>query len=296
MHYTFVFIGAIVISPIVATLGHLVIGLSGNTILADYEIASFFLSPAGLFGTLTLFIVVIILELFKLSALITVLDRHEPPFLAARNAIYTTFRITTRLGGFAWKLVQKILIAMIPGLAIVIFCVIFFFTEYDINYYLQHRPIEFWLAVLLIGSGLLLTIIFSFFVIVTGGLSLPLIVLRGESVKSALFHARSLSLRVRRRFSVSICIWFLLDVLIHTVFFIAFEWFGSQVILFAKFSPDFLVVILGCLVFLLAAGNTVIDGLMSGSLALLLKSSICTTDKKLHKQCDRIHPQYFGQF
>ncbi len=178
VHYAFVFLGAVAITPIVAGLGNFVIGLSGSAVLADYEIASFFLSPIGLLGAFVFVVVFIAMALLEQVALLLVLDRQESAFMAARNALFSTLGLFPRLGIFTWRLTQRLVMAMIPGITIIVLSVLVFLQEYDINYYLQYQPMEFWMAAFFIGIGVALVIVMPLYAILVWGLSLPLVVLR----------------------------------------------------------------------------------------------------------------------
>lgn len=289
VHYAFVFIGAVAITPVVAGLGNFLIGLSGNAVLADYEIASFFLSPIGLFGAFCFVVVVIAMALLEQVALLAVLDRPEHALPAARNALFSTLGMFPRLGMFAWRLTQRLLIAMVPGLAIIALSLLFFLQEHDINYYLQYQPVEFWFAALFIGIGLALAIVMPLYAILVWGLTLPLVVLRGHPVRSVFPRARFLSRGLRHVFAGVVSIWLLVNVVIHAGFLIFLELLGSYVISFTEQSPTALAAILGSLVVLLLVGNTLISGLMSGSMALTFKAALYLADGKGHTFSEVAH-------
>ncbi|SFJ95786.1 glycerophosphoryl diester phosphodiesterase [Pseudovibrio ascidiaceicola] len=282
VHYAFVFLGAVAITPIVAGIGNFVIGLSGNAVLADYEIASFFLSPIGLLGAFFFVVVFIAMALLEQVALLAVLDRQENAFPAARNALFSTLSMFPRLSMFTWRLTQRLVMAMIPGLVIIALSILIFLQEHDFSYYLQFQPVEFWMAAFFIGIGVALVIVMPLYAILVWGLSLPLVVLRDHPVGSAFSRARFLSRGLRPVFAGAVSLWLLLDILIHAFFLISLELIGSYAISFGESSPETLAAILGSLVVLLLVGNTLISGVMSGTMALLFKAALFMADGKGH--------------
>ncbi|KZL19559.1 Glycerophosphoryl diester phosphodiesterase [Pseudovibrio axinellae] len=283
VHYAFVFLGAVAITPIVLGLGNFVIGLSGSAVLADYEIASFFFTPLGLLGAFVFTVVFVAMALLELVALLAVLDRPESTVPAARNALLSTLGMFPRLGIFTWRLTQRLLVAMVPGVAVIVLTVFAFLQDHDINYYLQYQPVEFWLAAFFGGIGLFLAIIMPLYAILVWGLSLPLVVLRDHPVGSAFSRARFLSRGLRPVFAGAISLWLLIDILVHALFLVALEQVGSYAISFVSQSAEMLAAILGSLVVLLFVGNTLISGVMLGSLALILKAALYLADGKGHR-------------
>lgn len=282
VHYAFVFLGAVAITPIVAGLGNFVIGLSGSAVLADYEIASFFLSPIGLLGAFVFVVVFIAMALLEQVALLLVLDRQESAFMAARNALFSTLGLFPRLGIFTWRLTQRLVMAMIPGITIIVLSVLVFLQEYDINYYLQYQPMEFWMAAFFIGIGVALVIVMPLYAILVWGLSLPLVVLRDHPVGSAFSRARFLSRGLRPVFAGVVSLWLLLGIVIQALFLLLMEYIGSYAISFDNSSPETLAAILGSLIVLLLLGNTLITAAMSGSMALIFKAGLFIADGKGH--------------
>ncbi len=293
VHYAFVFLGAVVITPIVAGLANFVIGLSGNAVLADFEIASFFLSPVGLLGAFFFIVVFIALELLEQVAMLAVLDRPGSSFKAARNALISTLGMLPRLAIYAWRLTQRLVIAMVPGVSIIVLSVLYFWREHDFNYYIQVQPVEFWLAAFFIVIGVSLALVMVLYAILVWGLSLPLVVLRDHPIGTSFTRARFLSRGLRPVFTGAVSLWLLFDVLAHTVFLFGLEWVGSYAISFGNQTPETLAAILGVLVVVLLVGNTLISALMAGSMALLFKAALFLADGKGHTFSEEPHtPAY----
>lgn len=214
--------------------------------------------------------------------MLAVLDRQESAFPAARYALFSTLSMFPRLGMFTWRLTQRLVMAMVPGLAIIALSVLIFLQEHDINYYLQFQPVEFWMAAFFIGIGVALVIVMPLYAILVWGLSLPLVVLRDHPVGSAFARARFLSRGLRPVFAGAVSLWLLIDIAIHALFLISLELVGSYAISFGESSPETLAAILGSLVVLLFVGNTLISGVMSGTMALLFKAALFVADGKGH--------------
>ena len=282
VHYAFVFFRAIAITPIVAALGNILISLSGNAVLADYEIAAFFTSPLGLLGAFIFAIIATSLNLLELVTLLVALDRSERPWTASRNALFVTIAMLPRLAVFAYKLVKRLALASVPGLFIILITLAYFLRTYDINYYLQEKPPEFWLAALLILIGAITMGGLLLVAILTWGLSLPLVVLRNHPVTSVFARARFLSHELRSVFAGAAILWLFLYVIIHASFLLFLETLGSYAISFANGKPVTLEFLLGSLIALLVLGNTLITAALTGSLAILLKAALYIADGEGH--------------
>lgn len=282
VHYAFVFLRALAIAPIVAGLGNILIGLSGNAVLADYEIASFFTSPLGLLGAFVFAILATALGLLELVTLLVALDRPERPWTASRNALFVTLGMLPRLAVFAYKLIKRLAMAALPGLLIILATIAYSLQTYDINYYLQEKPPEFWLAALIIAVGAVILGALLLLAVLTWGLSLPLVALRDHPIASVFARARFLSRGLRSVFAGAAILWLLLYAVINACFLLLLEAAGSYAISWANGEAMTLEFLLGSLVAILVVGNTLITAVLTGSLAILLKAALFLADGKGH--------------
>jgi len=160
---------------------------TGDTYIADFDLSDFFLSPAGILGTgivLTVAIAVVAFDQVCLMAVASsTLKRHSP---MVRNALWSGISNFIPAANLAARVVVRSMLMAAPFLVASGMVFLFFLTEYDISYYIEERPPEFFLASLLIGllmAGMLFLLIPRW---ISWLLALPLILLEGAPVSKAL--------------------------------------------------------------------------------------------------------------
>lgn len=142
--------------PVIGLLLAATLLLSDQTALTDQDIARFMLSPAGAIGAivvLSLLLVAVVLDLVVATA---ILQQHrsgplEALLLAARFSLHAV----PRLLPFVARLLIKILIIVVPFLAVAGGIAYALINEHDINYYLTESPPEFLMAMGAMGLVLL---------------------------------------------------------------------------------------------------------------------------------------------
>ena len=152
------FIAFCLLGPLLGLVIQSLLWLSGQSVIADLEIAAFLLGPLGWFSAIVLgacWLGISALEQVSLLAILAADKRGRR--IRVRSALrFTAAHVVAvlRLSGrlVAWTLV---LIAPFGIVAAVIYTQLL--SSYDINFYLKERPIEFQIAVglgILLGLGL----------------------------------------------------------------------------------------------------------------------------------------------
>ena len=210
------FFSLLVLTPIFSLLMGWLILVSGYRALSDEDILLFALSPLGLMvivlGTALYAIVVVFQQAAMIIAGYSASARqrtHLPKllrYLAGKS---------WPLFGLAVQMILRTVLLVAPFIAVVFLIYQRYLTEFDINYYLQDRPAEFWLAsglmllTLLAVAGILLRV-FSGWV-----LALPLLLLDHERPAHALLKSRQASVAMRLPISLTLLSLFL----VHTGLF-----------------------------------------------------------------------------
>ncbi len=154
-----VFIRMVVASLMVPMIGILLaatLAFSDQTALTDQDIAWFLLTPAGTVGALVVLSVVIVAMVLDV-VMATAILRQRPlgPLDTLRLASGFVLHSIPRLLPFVALFLARVLLILLPFLAVAGAVAFVFLSEHDINYYLSQRPPEFLIAAGLIGLVLL---------------------------------------------------------------------------------------------------------------------------------------------
>jgi glycerophosphoryl diester phosphodiesterase len=270
-HLAYTALGFLVLAPLVGLVGRLLLKLSGRTALADQEIAYFLLTPLGV-ASLTLvaglMIAILALESASLMAIgaASAQRRHLGTIGALRFATLRGLRIL----GFAGRLVVRVLIVVLPFLAVAAAVAWLLLTEHDINYYLAERPPAFWWAAVAIGLVLLAMLLALSHRLLGWALAFPLVVFRGVRPRDAFAQSDRLTAGRRRRLLAVFVVWGLIVLGLGALLIGAIEHVGSWLVPRFSGSLQALVPLLGLLILLWSIGNLFVSAFNGGSFAYLL--------------------------
>ncbi len=198
----------VLLTPLLAMLFRTLLALSGNSVLSDVDIAVFFAGPFGWFCAIVLGAVWLGIVALEQASLLWILAErskgNRAPVLAslsfAAGQVSPVLRVTGRL--IAWSLV-------VIGPFLLIAGGVYFglLTDYDINYYLAERPLEFKIA---IGVGLgLATLLIGILLRLYSGwfLALPLVLFGHAIPRRALRESQQLVAGYRYRVVTWLILW-----------------------------------------------------------------------------------------
>ncbi len=154
VHLFFTLLGVIILTPLFGLLVRGVLSLQGSAAVADQDIAFMLLSPLGLASGIGLVAVLLAIAGLELGALQVVAQGARQqvavsPVAATRHSL----RHALPLLRLTLGLTLRVLLYLLPYLALTGAVAWFLLTEHDINYYLSRRPAEFFYA--LAAAGIL---------------------------------------------------------------------------------------------------------------------------------------------
>ena len=211
-------LGFVLLAPLSALVLRAFLWLSGREVVADEQIAAFFLSPVGMSALIVVgSIGLAILALEQAAAMTIVFGDANDQRIGVLGALRFAFghaRPTLELTGR--MLVRTILIAA-PFMAAAAAIVLWKLSEYDINFYLTEKPPEFWLAAALVG--LLVTALGVVLVprVLSWSYALPLVVFAGKSPAAALRQSHHLTRASKRTIAISLLGWGLASIVASSV-------------------------------------------------------------------------------
>ncbi|MDH3542715.1 MAG: hypothetical protein OEM80_08660, partial [Desulfobulbaceae bacterium] len=137
-HLAYVALGVALFTPLVGIIGRFLLSLSGQAALSDLDIAYFFLTPIGMVAVILFVALLITILVFELASLMAVsAGSVQGLHIGIVSSLYFTARRAKRIFLFAIRLVIRVLVIVLPFLAIGGAVAWFLITDYDINYYLS---------------------------------------------------------------------------------------------------------------------------------------------------------------
>jgi len=165
---------------------------------------------------------------------------------------------------------MRLLIIVLPFLAVGAAVAWYLITDYDINYYLAEKPPEFLAAAAVISLILLTMIVVLTRKLLAWSLALPLLLLSDVSPARSFAESEKLTQRHQRFFLMALGIWALATLLLGAVLLGSVQFLGARLAPLFYDSINLLVLVLGGLVALWSLGNLLISTLASGAFACLL--------------------------
>jgi glycerophosphoryl diester phosphodiesterase len=269
--FAFKLIAFIVLTPLVGVLFRVLIALSGRAVMSDLDILFYFLGPVGwccaiVAGGAWLGIVAIeqtsllgLLAAKQADCQVGVLGALQ---YGAKQA-WPVIRLTTRLVAYA-------VFVAVPFLAAAGVTYWALLTGYDVNYYLEHKPPVFAVAVG-IGIALLLGLVALLLRLVTSWFfALPLLLFENASPSDALRQSANRAQGHRRTLLVAIIAWSIAFFVLSALATAIVGLLGRFVVSASTASLYLLAASVGVTILLLAVANLAINLLGTATFSCLL--------------------------
>jgi glycerophosphoryl diester phosphodiesterase len=271
VHLAWVALGFALLAPLTGFLIRFLIGLSGHQVLADQDIAWFLLSPFGLAAMILVIAVIIAISALEQASLMAVGTGHlSGRRLPVLDALAFAAARSARTLLLAAHLVARVLITLAPFIVAGAAVAWILITDHDINYYLQARPPEFWIAATVIGILLTVALVLVTRKLIAWSLVLPLVLFLdvsparsfGESARLTAGR-RSLVLRVMVAWGAAVLV-------LGMVVLGVIQVLGSRVVPFFHDSLSVLVVVLGAILAAWFLANLVLTAFNAASFGLAI--------------------------
>ncbi len=270
-HLAYMALGTVLFTPLVGIVGQSLLRLSGQSVLSDFDIAYFLLTPLGMTALILLVALLITILVFEQASLMAISAAGVHGLhIGIMSGLYFAARRAKRIFLFAIRLVVRVLVIVLPFLAVSGAVAWFLLTDYDINYYLAEKPPVFLVAVAVIGLVLLTMLVVLLRKLLAWSLALPLLLFTDVSPARSFPESEKLTLGHKRLFVITLGTWALAAFLLGSVLLGSVQFLGSKLAPLFFDSINLLVLVLGGLVALWALGNLLVTTLTSGSFAALL--------------------------
>ncbi len=237
-----------ILAPLVSGLAGLFFAGSGRLVIANEEIAAFFLQPIGFFTLLVIAACSLTLIALEQACLMVLLFKEDTGIM---NRVWSAVRHAfTRAVGIlelALRIVFRILFYSTPFVILAGLIYYVLLAGHDINYYLTIRPPEFKFAIiggLLIAVGLAITLIRYTVRVV---FSLPILLFEAKKPSEALRESRLKSKQHGLPIAMSIGVWGVTVFTASGLSAAVFIWVGRLSAPFLLGHTAFLVPVIGLL-------------------------------------------------
>ena len=270
-HLVYVALGTLLFTPLVGVVARFLLNLSGQSMLSDFDIAYFLLTPLGMAALILLAALLITILVFEQASLMAISGGSiQGLHITTMSALYFTARRARKIFLFSIRLVIRVLIIVLPFLAVGAAIAWFLLTDYDINYYLTEKPPVFLVAAAIIGLLLLIMLVLLLRKLLSWSLALPLLLFTNVSPARCFTESESFTLGHKRLFVITLGTWGVAALLLGSVVLGTVQLLGSKLAPLFFDSITWLVPVLGGLVALWILGNLLVTTLTSGSFASLL--------------------------
>ncbi len=271
IHACFTVLGFIIFTPLLGFLFRLALHYSSRQVLADTDILFFLLTPYGLialiiFGAL-LMTVVIFEQAAMMAAYIAAMDRlQEHLFQIVRRIFFQSAAIFK----FALLLTVRLLLIILPFLAVAALIGWLALSRYDINYYLAVRPPLFFAA-----AGVISIIVLAMACLLAGrllswSLTLPLILFSRMQPKDSFAKSTAVVAGSRKFIALVLLGWGASVFLAGLLILALWQQLAHHTIPLFHDSMPLLLILIGFLVSLLFLANFMLTALASAGFSGLL--------------------------
>lgn len=270
-HLIFTSLGVMIFAPLIGLSSRLLVKLSGQAAIADQEIAYFLLSPIGMLALIifaALFITILAFEQAVMMhiAYASLLGQQTEPILALMYTVKNAHKIWL----FIARFVIRILMLVLPALALSALIARILISEYDINFYLSEKPTEFLIAAALIAIILSALAVLLIRKLIQWSLSLPLVLFGQHPPADAFSESTRLVEGYRKTILSRLLSWGILSLLAGVIILGTLKLLGQWLIGTANGSLSLTVVMLGGLAALWVISNFMITSLTSGAFAQII--------------------------
>lgn len=270
-HFAFTALGVVLFTPLIGLIGRLLLKLSGQTALADQDIAYFLLSPLGMIALIVFSALLIGILAFEQAAMMRIAASvMHGQSVSTNDALMFTAAKVNRMFIFTLRLVVRVLLLTLPFLAVAAVIAFYLITDYDINYYLTEKPSEFWTAFILIGIILITMTVILVRKLLGWSLALPLVLFTDILPEKSFSESTRIARGNRKLFLALLLSWGILAFLLTSLVLGVIQLIGSWLLPSFTESISILVMLLGGLSLAWMLGNFLITAFTAGSLAYLV--------------------------
>ncbi len=238
-----------ILIPLVSGYAGLFFARSGRLVIANEEIAEFFLQPIGFLALLVIAACSLTLTALEQACIMALLIQEDTKDTRGRviRAFRYTFKRIIGIHKLALRIVFRIILISAPFAVLAGLIYHTLLSEHDINYYLTSKPSEFKFAIIcaiLLTVGLSITLIRYAVRVV---FSLPILLFEAKKPAEALRESTLKSEHRKLLIVLGIGVWGLTVLAVSSLSTAAFIWAGRLSVPFLMGHNTYLVPVIGLL-------------------------------------------------
>lgn len=238
-----------ILTPLVSGYAALFFAGSGRLVIANEEIAEFFLQPIGFCAILAIAACSLTMIALEQACLMALLIQKDTKGTIGRviRAFKYTLKQAIKIHKLALRIVFRIILTSAPFVILAGLIYTALLSEHDINYYLMDRPLEFKLA---LSSGIMLSLGLTIILLryaVRVIFSLPILMFEAKNPTEALRGSALKSERRKLSIALGIGAWGITVLAVSSLGTTAFFWAGRLSTPFMLGHNTYLVPVLGLL-------------------------------------------------
>jgi len=270
IHLFYTILGFMIFVPLVGFIGQLMLKLSGNEVLSDMQIAGFIFSPLGFVSFLIIFALSVTIIIFEQASMQAVaVAKLKEEHISAVSSISFALGHVQKIFLFSNRLILRLLIIMLPFLAIAGLVAFFLITEHDINYYLSQKPPEFMTVVGINAVIILAMFVFVVKKLLSWSLALPLMLFNGVSPANSFAKSEEMTHENKKEILAYYAKWAVVSMLVGIVVLGIINFIGDSLAANYFNAIKVLIFVIGLFAFLLSLANFFITIFTSGTFATL---------------------------
>jgi len=223
-------LGFVLLAPLTGMIISLLIRLSGQSALADLEIARALLSPLGILSLITVLTVVLTIGILGQASMMYLGVRAKSDRGSTIRALGFAGANIVSILAFSLRLVTRLLLIIFPFLAAGLGIAWVLITQYDINYYLNERPPEFWAAAVVIACIALAMCTLLLRKLLAWTATLPLLLFAGVSPADCFGQSERHTQSRQGKILVILTVWALLTLLLGVLPLILVNYLGDWIV------------------------------------------------------------------
>ncbi|MGB5705711.1 MAG: glycerophosphodiester phosphodiesterase [Arenicellales bacterium] len=246
-------LGFVLLAPFTGMITSLLIRLSGQSALADLEIARALLSPLGILSLIIVLTVVLTIGILGQASMMYLGVRAKSDRGSTIRSLGFAGSNIRSILAFSLRLVTRLLLIIFPFLAVGLGIAWVLITEYDINYYLNERPPEFWIAAAAIACIALAMCTLLLRKLLAWTATLPLLLFAGVSPADCFGQSERRTQNKLSKILVILAVWAFITLVLGAIPLILVNYLGDWIVPGFIENVNALVVLLGGLAALWAS-------------------------------------------
>jgi glycerophosphoryl diester phosphodiesterase len=208
-----------VLTPFVSLLLYWLRASASERVIADVDIPMFFLTtPTGIVSLILGASLVVTISFLETSCLMAVgFARLQNKVINVRGALRFAAARAPNVLRLSGRVVLRLLVGIIPFALVGGAAYLVLLREHDINFYLARKPIEFWIAAVIVALVVIGLVVWLVRAVARWALAMPLLLFENVSPRHALAESTRRGAGSYSRIAATLGVWAVVSILLSVV-------------------------------------------------------------------------------